>query len=612
MLVQTFLVFVRVFLRSDNLDCIQSIEINKIKGIKNLKLKLNLLPNLPSIFVAPNGFGKSSITISLSSIKQNKLDVDKENYYNACVNDDSFIKIVVNDKNDEIEYYADVKNSNILDRFSIYTINNKVVASAKKIKFGDFDQVKSQLVIKDIVIKNKIPSKIPIIYSFLEAQSKYGINSKICINLDSVIKQNKFLLNVYKNKKYYENILSSMKMSKNIDNLFEFILTLKGNKNDMYQKIEMNFWNLFIQNNNFNQLAARSFDQKLPRNRTNGETLILIIEQLYFYKKNKCDFAKISNRIFYELEKERIKNFFNCFSDRSKIVQIKETGETLVAKFPNANLLSNGERDLFVFILLLEIAKNKLQKNENILIIDEVFDYLDEINLMIVQKYISNYIKSYKNQNKKIYPIIMTHLDPLLFKNYYFNNQKIYYLLDYDHKIDEDVKKIVYERNKLDKFNLQKQNFISKGYLHYYPEDLDMIDEFSKNGLTDRYNTSTKFVNAVKYELDKYCKNEKSDYFCVICSLRIVIENYIYHKINDIHKEIFIETNETLKKISLVEELGYTFPEVFKFLSILYNDIMHIDKVADPNNVKIKYLTSKLNNLFVRSLIQELYTIISL
>ena len=50
------------------MDMIKSIEINKVKGIDNLKLELNLIPNKPSIFVAPNGFGKSSITIAFDSI----------------------------------------------------------------------------------------------------------------------------------------------------------------------------------------------------------------------------------------------------------------------------------------------------------------------------------------------------------------------------------------------------------------------------------------------------------------------------------------------------------------------------------------------------------------
>jgi len=38
---------------------LESIKIENIKGIGNKQFMVNLFPNKPSIFVAPNGFGKS-------------------------------------------------------------------------------------------------------------------------------------------------------------------------------------------------------------------------------------------------------------------------------------------------------------------------------------------------------------------------------------------------------------------------------------------------------------------------------------------------------------------------------------------------------------------------
>jgi len=52
---------------------IKEIELTNIKGIQNKLFSLNLIPNKPNIFVAPNGFGKSSIGIGFNSLKPKKI-----------------------------------------------------------------------------------------------------------------------------------------------------------------------------------------------------------------------------------------------------------------------------------------------------------------------------------------------------------------------------------------------------------------------------------------------------------------------------------------------------------------------------------------------------------
>lgn len=53
------------------------------------------------------------------------------------------------------------------------------------------------------------------------------------------------------------------------------------------------------------------------------------------------------------------------------------------------------------FIALLKKAEMKLNKYNNILIIDEVFDYLDDGNLIAVQFYVSQLIEKFKKEGKK-------------------------------------------------------------------------------------------------------------------------------------------------------------------------------------------------------------------
>lgn len=266
-------------------------------------------------------------------------------------------------------------------------------------------------------------------------------------------------------------------------------------------------------------------------------------------------------------------------------------------------MISNGETDLICFLIYLEKIKYSEIHKDLILIIDEVFDYLDDANIIIVQKYISSFINDFLLTERKIYPIIMTHLDPNVFKNYYFSKMKIYYLNDFNIAIDNEVKKIITDRKKLT--DDEQKDYIGKYYLHFHNENVDLSEVFNKFGLSDKYNTSEKFKIRADEEMKKYINDEKCDYILVLCSLRISIEEYIYYKLENKYKSAFLEEKMTINKISYAENIGLDIPENFQLLSVLYNDFMHLDKSADPQNKKILFLASKLDNIFIKDMIKS-------
>lgn len=61
----------------------------------------------------------------------------------------------------------------------------------------------------------------------------------------------------------------------------------------------------------------------------------------------------------------------------------------------------------------------------------------------------------------------------------------------------------------------------------------------------------------------------------------------------------------TVNKIVFAEQVGINIPENFQLLSVLYNDFMHLDKSADPQNKKILFLASKLDNIFIKDIIKS-------
>ena len=61
-----------------NMNAIKSIKIKNVKGKDKLSLLFNKLhPNMVNLLVAPNGFGKSSITIAFDSISATRLNISK-------------------------------------------------------------------------------------------------------------------------------------------------------------------------------------------------------------------------------------------------------------------------------------------------------------------------------------------------------------------------------------------------------------------------------------------------------------------------------------------------------------------------------------------------------
>lgn len=109
-----------------------------------------------------------------------------------------------------------------------------------------------------------------------------------------------------------------------------------------------------------------------------------------------------------------------------------------------------------------------------ILIIDEVFDYLDGSNLLAVQYYLSQLIDSCKLSRKVLFPIILTHLDPEVFANYYFNKRKVHYISSYAKMdVESPIVKMLRLREDRSLNNVEKEE-IEKYYIHYIDREFSL------------------------------------------------------------------------------------------------------------------------------------------
>ena len=275
-----------------------------------------------------------------------------------------------------------------------------------------------------------------------------------------------------------------------------------------------------------------------------------------------------------------------------------ETHNQLIVKFPEATHISNGQRDILTFVSMLFKAHKELKKDANILIIDEVFDYLDDANLIVAQYYISNLITWYKDKGKRIYPLILTHLNPDYFRNYAFKDQKVYHLNKSQIVPNNNLVKLLRNRE-----NIDIKDDVSKFLLHYNPNFINKRDKFRELGISELWGESDNFYKFLFEQSDNYLADMSFCPLAVCGAVRIKIEKDAYDNLqNDEAREAFINTHKTRDKLEKAEEMGVISPESYYLLGIIYNEGMHWKNNTDI----ISPIASKLENKTIKKLIKDI------
>ncbi|MDF2434613.1 MAG: hypothetical protein JWP44_4244, partial [Mucilaginibacter sp.] len=162
---------------------------------------------------------------------------------------------------------------------------------------------------------------------------------------------------------------------------------------------------------------------------------------------------------------------------------------------------SNGQRDILSFMALLLKARTTFKKRDVILIIDEIFDYLDEGNLITFQYFITKMIEDMKSQGRNFFLILLTHLDPLVFNHFCFNRHKIkvVYLKDLGVKSNPNLLRLIRKRE-----DLSIQASADKHHFHFHPGSLDISTEFDGLGLLRHWGESERFHQFISEQIDNY------------------------------------------------------------------------------------------------------------
>ncbi|RRY05332.1 hypothetical protein [Brucella anthropi] len=571
---------------------ISRISIENIRGFEKVSLAVNLRPNCTNILVAPNGFGKSSISTAFICAKGSKLNVDEKDKHKK--KDTTSPRLTIEYDGNKLEANSD--SNKISENFDIHVIKSNIEPKAKLPKIKGITIAKPYLEIPSLDLGPAF-GKEKLNFDFGKYKTFFGANSKIVPNLATKCDNEHFrseLLGIIA-------CIDKLKQKKSSDLLHEIVDSAKmstGTKASISDTIEGNFAQKVSE-----VLHLKTVFDLVTKYGTSNTWLDNVLICYMLMDLNTSDRNNLKKWLQYAVYSRRmqsLKDFIEDINGAWVAAEIKETKGRILVNFPDASSLSNGQRDLLYFGCNLLRTRETTSTKPCILFIDEVFDYLDDANLVIAQYFLSKLIDTYRQDGRKIYICLLTHLDPMYFKGYALKRQQTVYLGDTSQKISETMRKVITLRE-----NPDWDAALSRHFLHYHPDDHDISEIFNSTyGLPKKHGRSHSFYQFLKEEWDKCIQGGESyDPFAVCAYVRVQIEKCAYSKIeNEVERTEFLTgRNGTANKLEYAETVGVPVPEACLLLGVVYNDALHRkDGVEQSSTIALK-----LRNLGLQSMMKQ-------
>lgn len=582
---------------------ITNLEINYIKGKSNESYALeNCYANKVNLFIAPNGFGKTTIATAFKSLKTNRMDLKKEDTYKN--HEDSF-GMSINVMEDSVnlgKFSANSRINELNEIFDVTVINESSKVKASILNVGGQKVPRINNSIPDLILYNTIPKREIFKIDNSMMASELGMPSKLIRPLYKFLEIN--VATIYKNKGSLKKLYNGVRIKKAISEFSD--VDYNGTVADIKQRLSNNIKYL-LDNPTFSSEFSK-IDQYIELESIGeiDKVLFLIIAAVTVKNQNN-HLTESFKYQEYSSFKKSTDVMLDQINTTGRGLKLTERKGMLVLKYLDPTKISNGQRDVLTFITqLIKVGKNLTRKN-HIIVIDEVFDYLDAANLIFAQYFLVQFIEEYKKIGGKLYVILMTHLDPTIYNLFSMSGKilKTNYLeIDSGSRpdyVEDKIKELLQSR-----FNPKLDgNLISEKYFHYHPHGLedDTFNLFVKNGFPKiKLEELYAILNS---QLNNYLSGEKYCVISVCLAIRIFIEKNVYLSIEEIHKEDFLRTFKTVSKLNYVSSKGYSIPEVYSILSSIYNPILHWDGKND-NNSKIKNTKIILDNLTINNIVRTL------
>lgn len=588
-------------------------KIRNIKGYGDapISINFNLDHNKVNFVVAPNGGGKSSFVAAFNCLDTGKINVPKDLKYKKQERAASSLSVSVGG----VEWVANGRSNKITSEWNPFVINTRVQTEVVAVvgeRGGMLNEpiTKVQSVkIADVVPTNLMP------YDFANIQGGFGRKSGALKDYSALINNIDFLIAVKKTLpllyqfNYYANARNR------VTQLVTVINGKPGNIRSLKSKMtDADFKT--IEQYKYYKVFKQAFANIVGVGAHKLDYFLLFYQLLKVYSAHSADVKACVTWADYEFFKNKIAQDLQCVKCPWKEAVLSERGNSLFIDYPLADEYSNGQRDIMTIYTQFLLFRNIIQDNKKyLLILDEVFDYLDDANLLAAQYFLSELLD--KSNNTTIYTMLFSHLDPTYYRTYVLKRMLNVVHLHPQSPIPNTLTKcFIGYRDWLkhqdgDAAKIQLYRDLSNKLFHYNPIDCNYRAEITANqhpvhAARVTWGEKRVFYTYLIDEVNNYLNGLQYDPYAVAFSLRIRIEKLAYNQIQDAGlKQQFIDTDETIPKVEFCENHGIHVPVFYMMVLAIGNEASHLKCL--PGGYEEKEMVYKLKNNTVKRIIAQLF-----
>lgn len=585
---------------------ITNITITNIKGFMNSNnsFDVHILPNKVNLLVAPNGFGKSSIAKGFEALNGNRLDLPDELYHDKT----SSIKPKISIVYDGNTLSATKDGNTISPEFDVTVINSRLKATAKVRHIKHKVVQQGVLEVENIVLRTSIPKIAYVDYPFTRIKKAFGNNKKILTNLAERIGK-KGVANIIIVTYPLLEFLHKGEPRRLKNKIVDKLNTRQGTVQTILDELDEHIFDEIESINEYQEFQNKVVD--LRTSNTYFSRFEIFFQIIWLYENNRQNLREVKRYEDYVDLKDMYNTIIRSIDTTGRNLEAHEIDGKLIVSFPKADSISNGQRDIITFITsLVKFQMNYNEGKKHILIIDEVFDYLDDANVVAAQYFLSKFLSINRDN---FYLIILSHITEEHFRGWVLKKKlNIQYIKPVQAKADISTKNFIAYRDLLKEKDKENYRALSNYYFHYNPntseQDLSAVCTV-KDNLKQNWFKGTNLHKDIIPELNKYLSGrEQYDPYAVCFALRYACEKKIYFQLtNETERNTFLNIKKSTKdKLEWAEEAGYNVPIIYYILGIIFNEAEHLNGYEIEQN-KERSCVYRLDNGAIRQMAIELF-----
>lgn len=568
---------------------ISKIRIQNVKGKENWSHTFDgLCSGRVNLFVAPNGYGKSTIATAFRAAAHGRMNLEKGDLYHGDEANVPSLEMTYTEDGVTRTVVSDNVRGEISKCFTVFTISSPLYAKPTGRSMRGFATHSAELHVRDVKVCD-VSEKAVVAYSIAKNRKRFG---KDAPNIGQFLISEEGLRFVVDNKAALKKCADEKRIQRLLDKVpsRETDAVALRNQGTVCQLMD--------------SLSAQ-FDLA---DEVSAWYLVQIVAAI---KEQGVEaFKKALSWVTFTKRKSLVNERLTEFDTAGLGLHAEQHKGKLVIAFGRAGRMSNGERDVLTFVASLIAFEARLVNKPGILVIDEVFDYLDGANLLAVQYYLSRMMREVKASERTVIPIIMTHLDPAVFVNYSLKGMSVHYLTGRSGiDLNDNIAKMLLLRSELK--GQGESNDYEKYLLHYHPDNWTVPEDIVKR-LPDGFFPNSKSLRDWLYKEveEEYLVGSSYNALAVILALRMKVEEKTVQLLPEDKKAGYYEQHGSNKKLGYAEDCGTDLPELFWLLQPLYNDPAHLrmGRSSDrENRNKIESAYLKVSSSTVRMMIEEVF-----